>query len=100
MSKDFKIHSVSERQQAIQLTHLLKNGYYGQFVFFVHMLIIVIITVNSNEMNKSKILYYNYLKLSNKFIKQEQISNYAISRRSELSSGPQSPKLSISEMLC
>ena len=75
MSKDFKIHSVSERQQAIQLTHLLKNGYYSQFAFFVHMLIIVIIRVNSNEMNKSGILYYNYLKLLNKFIKQEQISN-------------------------
>ena len=29
------------------LTHLLKNGYYSQFVFFVHMHIIVIIRVNS-----------------------------------------------------
>ena len=52
-------------------------------------------------MNKSRILYgYIYLKLSNKFVKQEQISNYAISRKSELRSGPQSPELSISEMLC
>ena len=54
-------------------------------------------------MNKSRILYiygYNYPKLSNRFIKQEQISNYAISRKSELSSGSQSPELSISEMLC
>ena len=40
---------------------------------------------------------YNYLKLSNKFMKQEQISNYEISCRSELSSGPQSPELSSSE---
>ena len=43
---------------------------------------------------------YNYPKLSNKFIKQEQICNYAVSRNSELSSGPQNPELSISEMLC
>ena len=43
---------------------------------------------------------YNYPKLSNKSIKQEQISNYAISSKSELSSAPQSPELSISEMLC
>ena len=39
----------------------------------------------------------NYPKLPKKFIKQEQISNYVISRRSELSSGPQSPEFSRSE---
>ena len=44
-----------------------------------------------------KFIYgYNYLKLSNKFIKQEQISNYAISRISaEFSIGPQNPELSV-----
>ena len=46
---------------------------------------------------KNFIYGYNYPKLSNKFIKQEQISNYAISRKSELSSGLQSPELSRSE---
>ena len=47
-------------------------------------------------MNKSRILYTatNYPIL---FIKQEQISNYAIGRKSELSSGPQSPESSLIE---
>ena len=40
---------------------------------------------------------YNYPKLSNKFIKQEQISNYAVSHQSGLTKGPQSPELSLSE---
>ena len=51
-------------------------------------------------MNKSRIFYscsYNYLKLLKKFIKLEQISNYALSLKSELSSCPQSPELSLSE---
>ena len=51
-------------------------------------------------MNKSRIFYscnYNYLKLFKKFIKLEQISNYAICLKSELSSGPQSPDISLSE---
>ena len=39
----------------------------------------------------------NYPKLSNKFIKQDQISDYVISRESELSIGPQSQELSLSE---
>ena len=43
---------------------------------------------------------YSYSKFLNKFIKQEQIANYAISHKSELSSGPQSPELSNTEMLC
>ena len=43
---------------------------------------------------------YNYPKFLNKFFKQEQISNYVMSRKSELSSGPKSSELSISEMLC
>ena len=38
---------------------------------------------------------YNHPKFSNKFIKQEQISNYAISRMSPLISGSESPELSI-----
>ena len=40
---------------------------------------------------------YNYPKFQNKFIKQEQISNYVVSRKSELNRGPQSPELSLSE---
>ena len=39
----------------------------------------------------------NYPKRSNEFIKQEQISDYVISRKSELSIGPQSQELSLSE---
>ena len=35
--------------------------------------------------------------MPNKIIKQEEISNYAVSRESELSSGPQTPELSLSE---
>ena len=38
---------------------------------------------------------YNHPKFSNKFIKQEQISNYAISRMSPLISGTERPELSI-----
>ena len=51
-------------------------------------------------MSKSRIFYncsYDYLKLLKKFIKLEQISNYALSLKSESSSGPQSPGLSLSE---
>ena len=47
--------------------------------------------------------FYIWLQLSEiveQFIKQEQISYYATSRKSELRRGPQSPELSISEMLC
>ena len=40
-----------------QLTHLLKNRYYSQFAFFVHMHIIVIIRVNSwNDHNSQQVL--------------------------------------------
>ena len=39
----------------------------------------------------------NYPKRSNEFIKQEQISDYVKSRKSELSIGPQSQELSLSE---
>ena len=49
-------------------------------------------------MNKSRILYATaYPKLSNKFIKLEQISNYTIIHKSELSSGPQSLELSLTK---
>ena len=49
-------------------------------------------------MNKSRILYATtYPKLSNKFIKLEQISNYTIIHKSELSSGPQRPELSLTK---
>ena len=52
-------------------------------------------------MNKSRILYATaYPKLSNIFIKLEQISNYTIIHKSELSSGPQSLELSLLKMLC
>ena len=45
-------------------------------------------------MNKSRVLYTTtYPKLSNKFIKLKQISNYTIIHKSELSSGPQRPEL-------
>ena len=39
--------SVSFHHRNIQLTHLLKNGHYSQFVFFVLMYIIDIIRVIS-----------------------------------------------------
>ena len=33
------------QETLIQLTHLLKNGYYSQFAFFVYMYIIVIVII-------------------------------------------------------
>ena len=50
-----------------------------------------------NEYVKNFIYGHNYPKLLNRFIKQQQISNYAVSRKSGLSSGPQSRELSLSE---
>ena len=38
-----------------------------------------------------------YPKLSNKFNKLKQISNYTIIHKSELGSGPQSPELSLTK---
>ena len=40
---------------------------------------------------------YDYPKLSNKFIKLQQMPNHAISRKSESRRGLQGPELSLSE---
>ena len=53
-----------------------------------------------NEMNRSRIWYscsYSNPKLSNKLIKMEQISNYTVICKAELSNGPESLVLSLSE---
>ena len=56
--------------------------------------------VGKDEMNTSRIWYscsYSNPRLSNKLIKLEEISNYTVICKAELSNGPESLVLSLSE---
>ena len=57
---------------------------------------IATLLLTEKKVGHNLIYCYDYPKLLNKFIKLKQISNYAITLKSELSSGTKSPELFLS----